>query len=191
MTSTETVWAAHNPNQARKLGMAVSSTFQGAGTIHPRVQGQTATPHFAQANDLLYQMEALKSTAALADPALGANTARAMDLLCAGADVAGEFHAAAQNAAASGHDDVLKLVLAVDAEFEITKQDALRAASRKRKIDSATLLMESAGAEAIPAQKQFLALFAAAVAERRREEASTLMHTLVRTMFPRSPDLKL
>ena len=191
MTSAEAVWAAHNPNQARKLGMAVSSTFQGAGTIHPRAQGQTTAPHFAQTNDLLYQMEALKSTDDLANPALGGNTARAMDLLCAGADVAGEFHAAAQNAAASGHDDVLKLVLAVDPEFEITKQDALRAASRKGKIDSATLLMESAGAEAIPAQKQFLALFTVAVAERRREEASTLMRTLVKTMFPRSPELKL
>lgn len=191
MTSTEAVWAAHNPNQARKLGMAVSTTFQGAGTVHPRVQGQTTIPHFAQTNDLLYQMEALKSTDALAEPALGANTARAMDLLCAGANVAGAFHAAAQNAAASGHNDVLKLVLSVDPEFEITKQDALQSAARKGNTDTMTLLMESAGAEAISTQRQFLKLLDAAVAERRREEASTLMHTLVKTMFPRSPKLKL
>lgn len=124
----------------------------------------------------------------LADPALGNDTNRARELLCAGADIGYDFNAAVQNAAAGGHGDVLKLMLVADPEFLIAKQDAFRAAGRKEQFGINDLLLEAATDEgAYRTHKNMRAGFVAAVKEQRTADASQLLDRMVAVMFPKPP----
>lgn len=128
-----------------------------------------------------------KASVELADPALGNDTARARDLLFRGADISHDFYAAAQNAAANGNADVLKLVLAADSEFHETKQDAMRTAGRAGRFAINELLIDSSGRETNASRQVLHAQFIAAKHTNDRAAADQALNDIMALMFPRSP----
>lgn len=130
------------------------------------------------------------ASAALADPALGNDTASARDLLFKGADISWDFYAAAQNAATNGHAGVLKLVLAADPEFHETKQDALRAAGRAAKFNLNEILINSAGPDTNSARWALHQKFVAAKHANDRTAMDLALDKIVALMFPHSPHVE-
>ncbi len=126
----------------------------------------------------------------IASPALGNNAKRARDLLSLGADISHDFNAAVQNAAAGGHEDVLKLALVADEDFQAAQQDAYRAAGRRSQSDVITLLLGARSDDATEKmRKDMRKEFVYAVTTGRPKEAAVVLDKMVALMFPKSPKI--